>query len=485
MTIINKLQTSQHQCYFISPNLEEVVLSSGKLLRSLRDSKVDVTCVSVYSAPVSNQSVLRILKQLGIRSKYLGYDDVHSSNSLIKRSAVENNIQLLGKYLLNLYLQSKHAYFFVPLGLGGAVCHWEVREAALRWLPLDRIIFWQEQSYKSGQNIENSGVIKYPLKKFQRFEKSKSIQSDSVDGDSSSVNTKEGFYIVDFSKLAPRHIGEYSLTKNVDSTPGQGEYQFAIYTTRKGAQAYVKILPSYATRLARKWFENEVSAYRYINITNTKLHVNVPRLIKTGEHLGHRYLMLEKVRGKHLLDMSTSIKINSYRSIINFLSKLQPKKAIGIVRRGPLYWLAILPIIVAKALLHKPSHRKVIVSAFMRVLRSSVTMITRSERSIVHRDLNYDNVILNDGKISLIDFQLACIADPMLEYAVLYLKLFHDQDFIRQYHNIIYKADISGNYRREITYRCYLIIICLYELALHSQNPDLAIKCLENIRRNK
>lgn len=471
INLVNKLQTGNHPCFFVSSNLDDAV----GMLNSLRDSKLNITYVNAFTFHGDSSSAKIVRNKTQGKEKKLhtdGQKENHRANrnyhDLVQGRVShhdEHLIQSVGKYLLNLYITHKRAFFFVPIGIGSEVDHLIIKEAALRWLPLDRVIFWLDKPRTLRLNGEPPQVKKFLLKSFQC--------------------AQEHFYTIDFSQLAPKRIGNYYLTQIVASTPGQGEYQFALYTSKSGKQAYAKILPRYASRLARKWFENEVYAYQHIIKTSFEAEVSVPSLIKIGNHLGHKHILLEKIKGKHLLDMSTAKKINSYQSIIKFLSQIPTNNVFGIVKRGPLYWLGIMPLVVAKALFFESAHRKEIFYAYLQILRSAFVMLTRFERRIVHRDLNYDNAILREGKIYLIDFQLACIADPLLEYAVLYLKLYQDREFIKKFHSIIYKQAISGNPRRETVFVAYLRIICLYELAIHSQEPELAIKCLANLRRNK
>jgi len=293
-----------------------------------------------------------------------------------------------------------------------------------------------------------------------------------------SVNSMIGGYSKKIRDIPsfPHILSKYYFIKEIDQDKKNIKYQFAIYKDIFEKKYFVKKWTGKIKNKAYHFLKNEIEVYKYLNSQQSPSIIDVPKLLDVIEGKNCLYVLLEYIAGKNLMDLTPGKKLVLFENAMDYLDLVGiPDSKYKIDRRPPIYWIAILPYITVKAIILHPALLVQILKGFYFAVSNSISLISRKQRSLIHRDFNDYNVIMGKKNNYLIDFQLTCIADPTIEYAVIFLKYNHDVQMIK---NIINKIKRELDLKAKKNMFIYLTILSIYDLSLPEGSYDLSLQCL-------
>ena len=144
-----------------------------------------------------------------------------------------------------------------------------------------------------------------------------------------------------------------------------------------------------------------------------------------------------------------------------------------------------MPPVTLGALLRHRTHYKTIFSLACCFLLNLPWLISRKDRGIVHRDINEWNILKNKQGIILIDFQLACYGDPLVEIAIIMLKYYHQTlDFGLIASNDQVKLLVK-DLRAKKALSAYVALFTLYDFYLNRESTPEALKLSQDYMQGK
>ena len=262
-------------------------------------------------------------------------------------------------------------------------------------------------------------------------------------------------------KILPSQIGLYRLKKQFSGEEFEGQYALGIYSDLDGKIVFAKRWDGSVKTLAYQWLKNEAQVYQKLH-SNRRGQLLVPQYIDLVEDNQSLTLITEYVDGINLQSIETKRKALIYENMLRSLLKF---KIEGLkVARPPIYWITISLFISILAFIRHSSAWIDILRGLQSIMLGSKSLLARKNRSFVHRDLNDNNVIVKDDQIYLIDFELAIIADPLIDVAILILKNNNNKQFIKDFMNTSYvKTIVTDAIELSVT-RSYISIFSLYDL---------------------
>jgi hypothetical protein len=244
------------------------------------------------------------------------------------------------------------------------------------------------------------------------------------------------------SNVFPAHIGNYTFVNTAEHPEKRSPYEFAIYQDARGVRVFAKRWRGMVKGAAYYWLHNEavVNAVLTAMIERDReafepFCVTVPRYIGFVEERGSAIILSEFVAGTYLADASPVEQGTAFERILGFLNavdgQLTPIERRLLRRRGMWHMAATLPFMAVRAALRYPDLTWMIVQSCIAAYRRFPSLIRRTARVFVHRDVHGMNVIMSDRKAVLLDFQFSVLADPLWELAVLAVHGWHHEAFHR------------------------------------------------------
>lgn len=243
--LINKIINDKINLYFISPHLDDAILSCGDLISSLA-GKVNITVVNVFTevSPLPNTlSAKAFLKQcgrsdaselfkerriedkkvfdsIGVQVRNLGFIDAQwrkkdKFNFIQKKLAfilpelvhvyptyrwhiIDGKISQLDADMMNkikidildIVGSDRNSLVFCPIAIGGNVDHQIVRDCCLDIFDKN-LILWSDFPYDSKSEVRFKDIINYSEAKFS-FDKSKKLELVKMYGSQFKALVKDG-----------------------------------------------------------------------------------------------------------------------------------------------------------------------------------------------------------------------------------------------------------------------------------------------------
>lgn len=285
----------------------------------------------------------------------------------------------------------------------------------------------------------------------------------------------------------PYFLSEYRFSAILNEDKQLGIYSIARYLDKNNNPVIVKRWAGRHKDLRYLWLNNEIKTYELINKLHLDSKVKTPKLLKVIEGKNVLYMVIEFMKDKDLSDLKPKEKVDSFISVLLFLEKVgihSDLDSSGIAHRRPLFWIAILPLISARAIINNPRNFISILRSIIYVVLSLPQLLSRSERGLVHRDLNDHNVFYNKGELFVIDFELASIADPLIDWAILFLKYSKDEKFTNYLKKMPrFQTLIKDNVARRVLC-AYLIIFAIYDLGSKNDLHGLDLRFLNQLEKN-
>ena len=277
----------------------------------------------------------------------------------------------------------------------------------------------------------------------------------------------------------PIHIGKYTLHMRLTSGKFSSSYYIGIYKNTEGKELFVKRWEGKRKNIAYKWLKNEAAIYRVLSNKQYNVSIRIPKFVDEIEDRNSLSLIVDHIKGEDISRQSVNKKIKTYQKILSALAK--SKKNNQYTRRPPLYWIGIVPIISLVAIIKNLKYWRIILRGLIYIMLHAMVIVQRKRRSLVHRDLNDNNVISNSHGTYLIDYELAIYADPMIDLAILLLKNNSDSEFITRMKQSQFYAKTIKNKNDTVSLITYMTIFSVYDLCFSSGLHTASIKHLGSI----
>ncbi len=227
---------------------------------------------------------------------------------------------------------------------------------------------------------------------------------------------------------APIHIDRYSFVKVIQHEKGQDTI-VALYKDESGKKAVAKIWFGNYKNYSYYSLKNEYLSYASLHkiITRTKrilpaglYKVKIPNLLLYEESENYLSILIEWIEGEvgsNLSDKNLLIAYTQVSSYLDFLTKhANASELESISRRSGLHYLFLYPLTLVIAMIKHPEYAGEILRGLLKVIIKIPGFLKSSNLAIVHRDLNFENILVNNDTIYLIDFQFLTLTYKASEF---------------------------------------------------------------------
>lgn len=533
------LLSSKSVC-FLSPHLDDALLSCSELITLLVNHGVSVTVITLFTdagniknsfsakqylkqCGFKNARVLykkrqdedlKIFKKLNVKSIHLGYCDAlwrtgkgffftkYLSKFLPELSLLyptykfhiskghihSQDDQLVNKIVekLNSVEQFRNADVILgPVGIGNHVDH-IITNKVLKIIKNKIKFYWADYPYNaeiSNKSINQEYIESFVL--FPNWQKKLSIVSQyktqykSLTNDHEFKLTNEIIFVRRLestsghseSKLFPKKIGEFNFVKELHQDKSPKPYLYAQYCNKKGVRAFAKIF--IGNKKNKNYFslKNEAAVLNSLNSAGNQSkskNVRYPRILAVKENKNIFGVLFEFFDGTHIAEISNDSKIHAFQHIFTFFDQVNIDlhvKDSNVNRRGNVFWILVAIISSLKVITKNPKLTKLICKSNLFLIYRIPILLLNRKQGLVHRDIGYWNAFVANSQVYLYDFQLACIANPLLEHAATNLKLQSDKKMAKMFFEKITLPRLTL-FTDLQTYLALSISLSLYELSL-------------------
>jgi hypothetical protein len=270
-------------------------------------------------------------------------------------------------------------------------------------------------------------------------------------------------------------INGYKLVKKINSNY-KSKYITGIYKNKYNKKVFIKKVKNNSSKILKYWLKNEINCNKLIsNKFNLPKTTIIPKMVDYCENESKLYIVSELIDASNLINSDNNASYNAIKKVLglieyinrNYQSEIFASK---LIIRSQCYWIIILPILVIKAFYKHPKYRKTILKTMIKILINTPQFITSKEKGFVHRDLGLWNILVNKNNTYLIDFQLACISNPILDYAILLLKIFINQPLSEMVLKMKTFRSIFSDSKQKNIFITFGLLMGLYDLSLFDGN---------------
>lgn len=189
------------------------------------------------------------------------------------------------------------------------------------------------------------------------------------------------------------------------------------YGVVKDLRFYFLVTEYWSNKILHRIFETQ-------NYFYTKYRLKVPKIVGYRLAKNSFSLIYEYISGKTLSSMAQKEQVEIINSILlafqKITQKLTQKEKQYFRNISGKFYILTLPFIALITLLSKPSEYKLIFKVFIDCLKSAKSVESES-LVLAHRDLEPDNIIINDSALYIVDLERAALTAP--DYDIIHLSL--------------------------------------------------------------
>ncbi|MBM2817804.1 MAG: hypothetical protein HW401_394 [Parcubacteria group bacterium] len=293
------------------------------------------------------------------------------------------------------------------------------------------------------------------------------------------------------NKYFPDKIGRFSFLKEFNPSKRKRHFDFAIYKDETGKIAIAKQWNDSCKYLDYLWLVNEIKVYKAIhkvielNIQIIKKfpNIHIPNLYGAVSEKNRLTMLIEKIGGQSLNAIPLENQVEVFKNAMEFLSaigeKMDKSARKSLIKRNIWYVIAIFPLIFISAVIRNPKKIFQLISGAVFFSLNIFRTIDYGEMSLVHRDLYSDNILIKDGDVWIIDFQISAIASPAFETAGLMSNLWKDAGTREVFKNSGILENIMKDKNKFYAYKTLSIYTAFYNLGMYiTMTPDQALSYL-------
>jgi hypothetical protein len=227
---------------------------------------------------------------------------------------------------------------------------------------------------------------------------------------------------LDAIPLFPTKIHDFAFFKLVDVS-NNSPFAYALYKDQRGNSAFAKACVYH--NVGAKELDREIAFYRGLQAGPSNQRVKFPRFIDSIETKKIRLLLLEHISAKSINGFELKTKVSAIVRALEFLQTLPIQ--LPIPQLPGWKWVLSFPLITLKALVFHPMMIILILKTTRQFVRLSPKVLGNSTLVFCHRDLSVWNIMRSVDAYWIIDFQLACLAHPVVDLAVLLHKTWNEK----------------------------------------------------------
>lgn len=263
----------------------------------------------------------------------------------------------------------------------------------------------------------------------------------------------------------PEAIGNKYHFKDYLIIP-QARFVFAIYINKNGEEFVAKMSSKTDLKMVSE-LRNEANAYRLL-LKNAKRKdgVSIPKLVKVYEDNDIFLILVEKIVGKQLRELSMKTKTESLFKVDRFLNdlKIRESKDVKIGKLPSYRFVLFFPLLAAISIIKNKDLRKLVVANTIKSILQSIKILTTDNYGLVHRDLNAANVLYYNKNLYLLDMQLMSFGPRSHDFSNMFYRLWKSGE--RSYLENSYKKYV-GNRKKIIGEHIFMMMYAvLYDLSI-------------------
>lgn len=277
----------------------------------------------------------------------------------------------------------------------------------------------------------------------------------------------------------PQTIHDFSFKKILKNIHPDSVYHFAQYKNQRNHDAFAKMWQDSQDKifkhklLVAAEILEKIQHIHFIPEKNEeKKKISVPRIYSSLSGENGFLLLMEFIDGKKLSSFSDSYKVEIVSDSISYLRKISPliaRKNQHISRRSAIrIWLQFQYYFL-RSLIHRFATIQTLASFYWTFHKGLFHLFVKSEEIFVHADLGYfDNILVKDDTVYLIDFDIAVFADKNLEIANIFACNWNNENFCNLFLEKIFESKYISTKDERIILQSLIAYSSMVRIALSS-----------------
>lgn len=282
----------------------------------------------------------------------------------------------------------------------------------------------------------------------------------------------------------PRKIGNFVFVKKFFPDKKVRQFYFAIYKDDSGKEAIAKQWNKSCKYIHYHWLMNEINVYKEIHrvldnnpqISQKYPNAHIPRLLGVLREKSRLIMLIEKIDGQSLKDLSTENQVSFFQTAIEYLALLGERVDLSakssLIKRSGWHMMATFLFIIILAVLNHPKRFLSIFYGGIVFVLNIFRILNSKNMTLVHRDLHPDHIITIGNHLWIIDFEISVITNPAFEIAVLRIFLWNDTEFCDQFEKGQAMESIMKDKNKFYSYKILSIYLALYNFGAINRIPS-------------
>ncbi|MBL8031663.1 MAG: phosphotransferase [Candidatus Doudnabacteria bacterium] len=224
-----------------------------------------------------------------------------------------------------------------------------------------------------------------------------------------------------FTKIGqamPQELGVYKFVRRVFEYQPEKTYDFALYQDEAGHLVLAKMWTGNIKNLDFYWLKNETEIYKALAQTVSKyknINVSAPSY-KGAFHTSNSFILLIDylVEDRNLQDLS----VDDFHSIQLYLHQVG-RLIVGTRRvKSRTWWYFVLSgfVNMCVSIIRDPCYSVRYMRAYSALIKV-LPQYCKESLVFTHRDIKRENIVMQQGCLYIIDFQLAVFTNKYVEVA--------------------------------------------------------------------
>ncbi len=224
----------------------------------------------------------------------------------------------------------------------------------------------------------------------------------------------------------PETIGEFRLVGPFQEHRMYRRFQLAEYAAPDGRRAIAKRWIGSRFNMNYSRFRNEMRCYAAMDSLDEEdrkyfqtqfPQMKVPKLFRIEGADHQNMLLIEKIAGLPISTLPIAEQVERYEASLAYLRELSERvfHDSALSRRALSGHILRLPLVSIRALWRRPREWRSIAIATRYCLQNMGKLIADKRLQFVHRDLRSENLIVLNGVVTLIDFDLSLLMHPFVD----------------------------------------------------------------------
>ena len=273
-----------------------------------------------------------------------------------------------------------------------------------------------------------------------------------------------------FMNKYPKRVGQYCLYKEIEKVGSKKDFSICIYKDKYGKKVFAKAWNGKQKDFRYNTLINEIRACHTLNKVKNRmnaneafnrLHVNIPRLLDVYESKNQLIVFFSFEKGELATLTNTNTKIDAYLRSVEFLVKLgqamTTKEKTVFSNRNLASYIFLYPLFLIKSITNFPEHSWTLLRGVPIVAKAFYFLSLEQETVLAHRDLHFNNMLVDGKTIVLIDFQYMVFTELVSDFAATYRHKWNNDNSDK----LLYKTIMKRiNYRKNFEAVFVGLLLC-------------------------